>query len=63
MKITKLTPKMRARIVASLRDQRLDVHLGTKSLADYHRTVDEAAQRFLDEGVEPMPADVMTWGR
>lgn len=57
-----ITPKTRARIIASLRTQRLDVRLGIKTLADYRAEVDRTAALFAKAGLEPLPDDVAKWG-
>lgn len=58
-----ITAKKRELIVASLRHQRLDVHIGTQTLADFHRTCDETDELLVESGLEPLPADVSQWGR
>ena len=59
---TQTTTRKHARIIASLRNQRLDVRIGIMTLADYHRLVDQTAQTLAAEGAQ-LPADVVKWGR
>jgi hypothetical protein len=58
-----MTSRKRTRIIASLRDQRLDVTIGIRTLADYHEMVDQTVELLAEAGTEPLPDDIAKWGR
>lgn len=61
--MSKITAKKHARICASLRDQRTDVHAGIRTLTEYHANVDRTAAMLAEAGADPLPQDVLRWGR
>lgn len=51
----RITDKKRARILASLRDQTLDVRIGIRTADDFLQIVTDTARLFDEAGVDPIP--------
>jgi hypothetical protein len=58
MPATLSTALSRTRVIASLRDQRLDVRLGLITEAEWEQRRDLAAVALADAGNLPLPADL-----